>query len=473
MGGAATTAHIATPPRVASLRCQLPAGVSVIGREEARLTWQITSPRPDALQEAYEVQWTHDPGFEHDVRTRGEIHDARQVGVLAPGGQFRTREVRFYRVRVRVDGCWSERSEPIRIEAGLLRAADWQARAISLAADPGQSRQAPAPVLRREFDIDGEVRRALLHVTSLGVHQVNLNGERVGNHRLSPGWTSYHRRLLTDTHEVTALLRPGRNAVGAILGDGWYRGRLGWDPGDDRCRYGRAVALVLQLEAELADGRRLVIASDGEWRAATAEIRRADLYDGVLVDLRESRPGWDQPGYDNSSWTPVAFVPFDPAVLEPRTSPPVREIAVRPATMTRARPGVLRLDGGQNLAGYVRLRVRGKRGDRVLVRHAEVLRPDGGLYTDGLRSARAIDEYILSSETEAVLEPSFTFHGFRYAEVETTAEVVSAGTRGPQQRPPAEEHVCLLRSAAGQAPRERRMVVALELRLDPERLPAA
>ena len=191
---------------------------------------------------------------------------------------------------------WSGWSDALRIEAGLLEAGAWSARAITLPDDPGSRDQSPSPVLRREFDVPAPIASARLHVTALGVHQVSLNGRLVSDDLLAPGWTSYRHRILADTYDVTRLLTPGRNAIGAVLGDGWYRGRLGWDAADDRCRYGRELGLIAQLEIECVDGTRMVVVSDRSWRASTAEIRAADLYDGSTIDLRMAQAGWDCAG---------------------------------------------------------------------------------------------------------------------------------------------------------------------------------
>jgi Alpha-L-rhamnosidase N-terminal domain./Bacterial alpha-L-rhamnosidase. len=320
----------------------------------------------------------------------------------------------------------SSPSDSLKVEASLPEPRMWRAQAITLPGDPGRLAPAPSPLLRHEFNLDDAPIRAQVHVSSLGIHEVRINGQRVGDHLLSPGWTSYHHRLLADTHDVRALLRPGRNVVAAVLGDGWYRGRLGFETGEDRCRYGDELALILQLEAELPDGRAVLVTSSEEWRAATGEIQAADLYDGAIVDLRQARTGWDRPGYDDSSWEPAAVVPLNLEIIEPRMSPPVREIETRPVDLARITEERIRIDSGQNLAGFVRLRVRGARGVRVIVRHAEVLEPDGALHTRALRSARATDEYVLAGPEETLLEPPFTFHGFRYAEIETTADVLGA-----------------------------------------------
>ena len=310
--------------------------------------------------------------------------------------------------------------------AGPPDVADWLARPITLPGDAGAFRQAPAPLLRRVIHLDDAPASAQLHVTALGLHDVRINGVRVSGDLLAPGWTPYRHRLLVDTYDVTGLLRGGENVIAAALGDGWYRGRLGFHPGRDRCTYGTQVALLAQLELAAGDGSRRVIATDGVWRASTGEIRSADLYDGAMVDLRERQAGWDAPGFDASGWQAARVLEVDLPSLEPRTAPPVRVIETLPAQRVPRGPRVTRLDGGQNISGWVRLRVRGRAGTEVRVRHAEVLEPDGSLHLRALRSAKATDTYVLADDAPVLLEPAFTFHGFRYAEVETEAELLDA-----------------------------------------------
>jgi alpha-L-rhamnosidase len=411
---------------VERLRCQVPDGVLAIGAELVRLSWRLGSTRPDAAQLGYRIEVARSPTFDDVLADSGEVDGDAQVAVVAPGGTLRSREIRSYRVRVRDADGWSAWSDPLLVEAGLLDAADWVARAITLPDDPGSREQAPAPMVRRAFDVPAPVVRARLHVTALGLHHVTINGQRVADDLLAPGWTTYRHRLLADTYDVTAFLGPGANAIGAVLGDGWYRGRLGWHPEHERCHYGDQVALIAQLEIDCADGRRLVIATDADWRGSTGEVRSADLYDGSTIDFRRRQPGWDRPGFDDAGWVDVATVPFEATIVEPRTAPPVRTVAVLPATRSARGPGCWALDGGQNIAGWVRLTVRGRRDDVVTVRHAEVLEADGSLHTRALRTAKATDTYVLADDGIVALEPAFTFHGFRYAEVETSAELLDA-----------------------------------------------
>jgi alpha-L-rhamnosidase len=310
--------------------------------------------------------------------------------------------------------------------AGPPAAADWLARPITLPGDAGAFRQAPAPLLRRVIHLEGAPASARLHVTALGLHDVRINGLRVSADLLAPGWTPYRHRLLVDSYDVTGFLRAGENVIAAALGDGWYRGRLGFHPGRDRCTYGTEVALLAQLELTGEDGSRRVVATDGEWQASTGAIRAADLYDGATVDLRGGQPGWDAPGFDGSGWQGSRVLDVDVPPLEARIAPPVRVIATLAARRVERGPGVTRLDGGQNVAGWVRLRVRGRAGTEVRVRHAEVLEADGSLHVRALRSAKATDTYVLVDGGPVTLEPAFTFHGFRYAEVETDAELLDA-----------------------------------------------
>ena len=411
---------------VQRLRSQVPDGVLCIGAEVPRLSWQVSASHPGLVQLGYTIEASEGPTFESVLATTADREGDEQLAIAAPGGALRSREVRHYRVRVRDSTGWSGWSEPLQLEAGLNEPGAWTALAITLPDDPGNQAQAPAPFLRRAFDVAAPVTRARLHVTALGVHRVSINGRPVSEDVLAPGWSSYRHRLLADTYDVTRLLTPGPNAIGAILGDGWYRGRLGWDAVNDRARYGTAVGLIAQLEIDCADGTRLVVASDRTWRASTAEIQSADLYDGSSHDLRAAQPGWDRPGFDDSGWIAAESTPFEPSRIEQRSAPPVRAIAALPARLSRAGDGCWRLDGGQNISGWVRLTVRGQRDQQVVVRHAEVLEPDGGLHTRALRTAKATDRYVLTGEDAVTLEPAFTFHGFRYAEIETAAEVVDA-----------------------------------------------
>ncbi len=260
---------------VVDLRCQVPPGVLAAASGDVRLTWQV-APAVADVQLAWQAQASAAPGFEVILADSGTVQGADQVSLPAPGPSLASREVRWYRVRVRTSLGWAAWGPALRVEAGLLAPTDWTALAVTLPNDPGSERQAPPPVLRRMFELPADVARARLYVTSLGLHKVSLNGVTVTDDLLAPGWTSYRHRLLAETYDVTALLRAGSNVIVGSVGDGWFRGRLGWDPTNDRGKYGAQVALVAQLEVELRDGTSQRIVTDGSWQAATGEVLLAD-----------------------------------------------------------------------------------------------------------------------------------------------------------------------------------------------------
>jgi alpha-L-rhamnosidase len=326
-------------------------------------------------------------------------------------------------VQVRVtggDGVASDWSAPCAIEVGLLDEDDWVARFVGPAWNEDISRPQPVPYLRREFDVERDVVRARVYATALGVYELELNGTRVGDHVLAPGWSSYPHRLRYETYDVTSLLSAGANAIGAVVGDGWYRGSL--VDVRRRNRYGNQVALLCQLELAFADGTRQVVTTDEQWRATTGPILATGLYEGETHDARRELDGWSQPGYDDSGWSDITTVEHDLGTLVARDGPPVREIErVAPVEIMTSPSGRCIVDFGQNLVGRIELGVQGPAGTTVTLRHAEVLQ-DGELCTQPLRSAEATDRYTLrggggAGERE-VWQPRFTFHGFRYAEIE-------------------------------------------------------
>jgi alpha-L-rhamnosidase len=269
--------------------------------------------------------------------------------------------------------------------------------------------------LRKEFRLDGRVERARLYASALGLYELRVNGERVGDDRFAPGWTDYETRVQYQTHDVTRLLRRDANAIAATISPGWYAGHVAiFGPN----QYGTQPWLFAQLEVTYDDGRTETIVSDSSWRTATGPIVSSDLLMGESYDARLETPGWDRPGYDDAAWAPAKVKDDVPAELVAQEDQPVevtRELS--PVRITEPSPGVFVYDLGQNMVGSVRLRVRGERATTVRLRHAEVLNADGTLYTDNLRSAKATDHYTLKGGGTETYEPEFTFHGFRYVEV--------------------------------------------------------
>ena len=274
----------------------------------------------------------------------------------------------------------------------------------------------PPAYLRTNFRVGKPVRAATLYATALGIYDLHLNGRRVSEDRFNPGWTDYTRRVYSRAYDVTGLLRDGDNALGAILGDGWYSGFLGFQRVRDH--YGKRTRFRGSLHLEYADGTAEEVATGPGWKASTGPIREADFLMGETYDARLAADGWDRPGFDDGKWDPVDEGSELNPPVQHHPGPAVKEIAeFRAATITEPRPGVYVLDLGQNFAGVPRLKVSGKAGQVITLRFAERLNPDGTVYTTNLRDARCIDTYTCRGGGVETWEPRLTFHGFQYIEV--------------------------------------------------------
>ncbi|WP_197538018.1 glycoside hydrolase family 78 protein [Actinoplanes missouriensis] len=274
----------------------------------------------------------------------------------------------------------------------------------------------PAVYFRREFAVARGLRRATLHVTALGIVEPYLNGVRVGDDVLSPGWTSYRHHLDVRAHDVTDLVATGGNALGAIVGEGWAVGRLGWE--NKRAHYSDRPALYLRLELDYGD-RCETIGTDPAFRVGSGAVRANSLYDGETYDARLDPAGWNRYGFDDSDWTPAHPFAWNLDALREPIAPPIARIEeLAPVEIRTSASGAAIVDFGQNISGWVRITVSGAAGDTVVIRHAEMLTPAGELETETNRTARATDTYILRGDGEPeTWEPRFTFHGFRYAEI--------------------------------------------------------
>ncbi|MFF2347660.1 family 78 glycoside hydrolase catalytic domain [Pseudarthrobacter sp. NPDC058119] len=274
-----------------------------------------------------------------------------------------------------------------------------------------------APYFRRQFIARAGIVSAVLSVTGLGVVETYLNGHRIGDEMLAPGWTPYDHRLLVSDHDVTALLAPGANAVGAIVGEGWAVGRLGWEGG--RNLYTKRPALSLRLRIEYDSGDVQIIDTSEQFAAGTGAVLEHSLYDGETYDATLEPVGWSLPGFDDSGWQGTLVLPWNEDAFQPPSGPPIRRIEELPTAEILTTPsGRTIVDFGQNISGWVRLTVTGERGRTLTLRHAELLTPEGELEIESNRSARATDRYTLRGEGPETWEPRFTFHGFRYVEVD-------------------------------------------------------
>ncbi len=287
-----------------------------------------------------------------------------------------------------------------------------------------------APLFRREFPVDddhGAVTRATLRLSALGIVEAWMNGRPVSDDLFTPGWSSYEWRVRFATYDVTGLVEP-TTVIGLSLGKGWFGGRLGWT--GQGSWYGDRLAAFAQLDIEFADGTVQSVGTDDQWSSGPSAVLENDLYDGEVIDARRRSAAWLSPGFAGDGWTGVHEEEFDLESLKPAEGPPVKRWAELPVREIWTSPsGRTLVDFGQNLVGWIKVRVRGEAGSEIVIRHAEVLE-HGELGTRPLRSAEATDRYILSGGDDE-FEPTFTFHGFRYAEIsgwpgELTADDLTA-----------------------------------------------
>jgi alpha-L-rhamnosidase len=402
--------------------------VDPIGLDEARprLGWRLDLAPPAIEQASFAVQVSTSPTFSpRRIVWSAEVAGA-EPAVVYGGPPLASRERRFWRVRVTDDrgmtGSWSA---PAAWEMGLLAADDWVARWIGWI-DPGRpSWSARSPILRRSFALPRGVARARAYVTALGLVDLTINGEPVGEDRMTPGWTDYRRRIQYRTTDVAALLRPGENVVAARLGRGWFAGDVASFGAE---QYGDFPALLAQLEIALVRGGRRTVATDSAWRAHPGPLVADDLLMGEAIDARDEPRDWQQPGFDDRDWLPVIVCAGPGGQLVAQRDPGVTVVAeLAPRQIMHPGPDRRIVDFGQNIAGHVRLRVAQPSGGTITIRHAEVLDERGELYTANLRGARQTDTYTPRGDAQELIEPRFTTHGFRYAEISGLAADLDPG----------------------------------------------
>lgn len=266
----------------------------------------------------------------------------------------------------------------------------------------------PPAYLRNDFEITKPVKRATIYASALGLYQLHLNGKAVGQDYFTPGWTDYNIRIYYNTYDVTQMLRQGKNTIGAILADGWYAGYIGWSL--DRHHYGRNTRLLAQISVEYEDGTLQTFATGPDWKAATGPIRLSDIIMGETYDARKE--------IKSGSWQKVDVTKSVSALLQSYPGETVRRFGeIKPVSLKQPLKDVYVYDMGTNFAGVVRLKVKGNPGDCVTLRFAERLNPDGTIYTENLRDARATDVYICKGGDMEVWQPQFTYHGFQYVEL--------------------------------------------------------
>jgi alpha-L-rhamnosidase len=401
---------------VYDLTCEYESAPIAVAVPRPRFSWKLVSDRPKVVQVAYRIEVGEDAGFAEIFWDSGFIKSPSSHLVEYEGPSLEECTRYFWRVTVRDDADNQSASLKAALFETAMQPASWKAPFIGMDIPAGETTSRPI-YLRKELTIEGEPASARVYTTALGVYELWINGTRVDSAFFAPGWTNYRKRLAYQTYDVTDLLQPGANVIGAVVGAGWYSGDLTWTK--RREFYGKQSALSLELRATTDKGTPSPLMSDESWQASYGPILYSELYHGERYDARKGQPGWSSPGFETSGWSHAVLRDFPRERLVAQEGPLVRKqehLEVREVITTPK--GETVLDFGQNLTGWVRFTVRGSAGQRVVLRHAEVLDAEGNFYTENLRDARAEIEYILQGDGEESFEPHFTFHGFRFVRVD-------------------------------------------------------
>lgn len=367
-----------------------PLGLDV---KQPRFFWKNSHPERSQKQTAFQLIVSSSPEADKaDLWDSGKVNTDSSIQIVYGGRPLQSNRTYYWKVRIwDTRGKESPWSEVASFETGLFTTSDWKGEWIG-----------GGNLLRKEFNLPEVPARARAFIAGLGYYELRVNGQKAGDQVLDPGWTTYSRRVLYVTYDVTPLLKKGRNAIGVMLGEGWYKDR----------------ALLFQLYIEGQEGILIEVHSDTSWKTTRGPIIEDSIYHGEKYDARLEQPGWDRPGFEEKGWKPAQPVKGPGGVLSAQLMPAIKVVdTIVPLVMTNPAPGVYVFDLGQNISGWAQLRVRGPRGTEVRLRLAELLYENGMINQENLRGARAEDHYILKGEGEEIWEPRFTYHGFRYIEL--------------------------------------------------------
>jgi alpha-L-rhamnosidase len=410
------TSSFAAQLQLSDLRAEYATDPIALETQHPRLSWILQSSARGEKQSAYQVLAASSEeklqAGAADLWDSGKIASDQSIQLPYRGKPLVSRQQVYWKVRVwDKSGQPSAYSQPAKWEMGLLSPKDWTARWIGY--PPGWTGH--GLYFRFHFMVKKPVKQARAYIAGLGYYELHLNGKRVGDRVLDPGFTTYGKRVLYSTYDVSDLINQGANAVGVILGNGWYG----------------SPKMIVQVEVTYTDGTRQAFDTHGDfqdenWLVTSGPIISNSIYDGEVYDARLERPGWDMPERGQNDlndrphqWVTAEGVEAPGGKLLSETVEPIKIVdTLRPKTITEVKPGIFVYDVGQNMAGWAELHVKGQRGDTITMRFAENLRPDGTADQENLRKAGATDTYILKGTGEEQWEPRFTYHGFRYVEIE-------------------------------------------------------
>ena len=386
-----------------------------------RFTWQLVSEQRNISQTAYEIIVS---SGKSTAWKSGKVISDRSVHVPYAGTALQSGKKYIWEVRIwDNNGKPSPWSEPAFFQTALLSPSDWKAKWIE-ADFVEDSINRPAQYFRKQFSATRKIASATVYITAHGMYEAQINGKRVGDAYLTPGWTSYNKRLQYQVYDVKDLLTSGNNAIGVVTGNGWYRGFIAWAGNKDS--YGKKTGLLFQLDISYSDGSTSSIISDGSWKSSTGSIRYSEIYHGETIDAREEKAGWATANYNDANWSGVKVQNYpNDNLLATYNEPVKKHETFKPLKIFTTPKGEKVIDFGQNLVGWVIVKAKGNAGEKITILHAEVLDKKGNFYIENLRAARTTATYYLAGKGEEIFEPHFTFYGFRYIKIEGVDDIRS------------------------------------------------
>lgn len=403
---------------VYDLNCEYLENPMGIGVQNPRLSWKIKASEQGINQQAYSIRVSRSENMTDQlIWESGKIASSASNLVTYVGPDLQSSTRYFWQIKIwdnyQNESDWSAVAF---WETGMLNKEEWKALWIEPQQDTFPN--GPAIYIRKDFNLSKNIARARVYTTAHGIYELHLNGKKVTEDLFTPGWTSYQHRLQYQTYDITGLVKRGQNVIGAIVGEGWYKGYLGFQ--NQWGFYGNKVAFFGQILVEYTDGTKEIVVTDNTWKASSdGPIIMNSLYNGETYDARKELSGWDQPGFNDGDWEHVVEAKYGIDNLIASESVPVRKIQeLEPVKIWRTPRGTIVADMGQNMVGWVRLMAEGPEGTTIKLRHAEVLDKNGEFYTENLRYAKATTSYTLKGKGIETYEPRFTFMGFRYVAIE-------------------------------------------------------
>ena len=388
-----------------------PIGIDI---QQPRFSWQLVSEQRNVSQTAYEIIVN---GAKGAVWKSGKVNTDQSVHVPYAGTALQSGKKYTWKIRVWDNqGTPSTWSEPAIFQTAMFNTSDWKAKWIE-AGFAEDSINRPAQYFRKQFSAGKKIATATAYITAHGMYEAEINGKRVGDAYLTPGWTSYNKRLQYQVYDVTNYLTRGYNVIGVVTGNGWYRGFIAWAGNKDA--YGKKTGVLFQLDIIYTDGTTASVVSDESWQSSTGSIRYAEIYHGETIDAREEKVGWSTANYHDAGWHGVTVKSYSNNNLLATYNEQIKKHETfKPLKILTTPKGEKVIDFGQNLVGWVIVKAKGNAGDKITIRHAEVLDKGGNFYIDNLRAANATATYYLSGKGNETFEPHFTFYGFRYIKIE-------------------------------------------------------